>query len=521
MINKKDIFETLNARFQDGFLKLSNLPHPSTLKDLDKATLRIQRAIESGEKIVVVGDYDVDGIVASTLMRQFFAHINYPLQLIVPNRFRDGYGISKGIIERLDGVDLIITVDNGISALEAGELCAQKGIDLIITDHHSVPPTLPNAYAIVNPKQSDCDFKYPEICGAQVAWFLIASLKRALKIELDMKEYLDYLALAIVADVMPLTNINRALLKVGLQAIKKSTKSAFVLIRSELGKESLTSEDIGFFIAPLLNSSGRLEDAMLGVEFLCASNLNQAMHAFAKLKELNAFRKELELQITQEALAQVEEDDKIAVVYHNAWHEGVIGIVASRIVDKFNIPAVVLSAHADIYKGSARSYANINLYELFVQTQAHLLGFGGHKMAAGLAIKKEKIAPFKAALHKELEKLDNEDFAQESSVLGEIDFRLIDFELYEILERFEPYGEGNPKPLFFSTNVHVADAREVGENKNHLLLHLRHNGVGLKAFWFNYDKDMLNESINIEYTINKSLFNNEVSLQLYIRKVVV
>ncbi|MGC9350440.1 MAG: single-stranded-DNA-specific exonuclease RecJ, partial [Sulfurovum sp.] len=246
----------LTERFSEGFLTLKDLPHPSTFKDMERATSRIAEAIQNREKITIIGDYDVDGVISTTLLKRFFEEIDYPAEWIIPNRFRDGYGLSSNIIPRILGTDLAITVDNGISAVEAAKLCKEEGIELIITDHHIPGEHLPQAYAIVDQKQEECTFPYHEVCGAQIAWYLIASLKNALDVKIDMIRYMELAAIAIIADVMPLQHINRAMVNSGLKALSNSSLPAIRAFGELTQKSEYSSEDIAFFLAPLLNSAG-------------------------------------------------------------------------------------------------------------------------------------------------------------------------------------------------------------------------------------------------------------------------
>jgi len=260
-----DVDTLLQQRFKEGFLSLKDLPQPNTFKDMDKATARIVKAIKNKENITIVGDYDVDGVTSTTLMRLFFEEIDYPIEWIIPNRFKDGYGLSSNIIPRILGTDLAITVDNGISAVYAAKLCKEQGIELIITDHHLLAPEVPECFAIIDQKQEDCTFPYSDVCGAQIAWYLIASLKNALGIKINMMSYMELVSIAIIADMMPLQHINRAMVEAGLKALSKSTKPAIRAFKEHAQKETLNAEDIGFFLAPLLNSAGRMEDASLSL----------------------------------------------------------------------------------------------------------------------------------------------------------------------------------------------------------------------------------------------------------------
>ncbi|MEJ2468587.1 MAG: DHHA1 domain-containing protein, partial [Campylobacterales bacterium] len=310
--------------------------------------------------------------------------------MTIPNRFTDGYGVSERVLERIDA-DVVFTVDNGINAFAAAEVCRRRGIDLIITDHHTPSDTLPDVYAVVDPKRSDDHYPFPEICGAQVAWLLMALIKKELRLDIDMGQFLELLALAVIADVMPLVGINRTIVQAGLAQMERSRRPMSVIIKEALGKTKLGAEDIGFQIAPRINAAGRLEDASVALEFLIAEDEQAAFRQFELLTQLNTLRKSIEAEATDEAIALVNPDDRVIVVAHEGWHEGVVGIVAARLVQRFEKPAIVLSVENGIAKGSARSLGNVSIYDLIASQAAFLEKFGGHKMAAGLSLNAEHI----------------------------------------------------------------------------------------------------------------------------------
>ncbi len=497
-------------------MTLRDLPEPQTLKDLDKAAAKIAACVREKRKIALVGDYDVDGVVSTALMREFFEYIDYPVQIIIPNRFTDGYGLSEKIIDRIDA-DLVITVDNGISAQKAAQKCKERGMELIITDHHSVPETLPEAYAIVNPKQECCDFSFSEICGAQVAWYLIAHLKKVMGLKLDMKNLLDLLCIAVIADVMPLTHINRTFVKAGLQMLARSKRPCVLALKNAMGKEEFGSEDVGFYIAPRLNSAGRMEDAKEALEFLCAKQLDTATHYLERLESLNALRKDTEEHITAQAIKQVRSDAGVIVVSGEDWHEGVVGIVASRLSERFKKPAIVLGYNGEYYKGSGRSYGDTDLFSLIKSREDLLKGFGGHRAAAGLSLESSKLEAFTKAMAAQT----YPDPSVESFCLGRLDFEHIDWELLEILQRFEPYGEKNPKPTFISEDIHVAEARRVGQMKEHVILTLQSGYYTFKGIYFKCEREIKKgDRITMEYSLEKNSFQNRINIQLQLKNIV-
>ncbi len=481
--------------------------------------MRIKQAIHNGEKITVVGDYDVDGVVSSTIMKEFFDDIGVFITLIIPNRFRDGYGINEKLLERIDA-DLIITVDNGISAVGAARVCKERGIDLIITDHHTVPDTIPDAYAIVNPKQSDCTFSYPEICGAQVAWYLIAMLKETLEIEYNLGKYLDLLAIAIVADMMELKGMNRAMVRAGFKMINQEKRLIFSVIKRYFKKSAFKSDDISFLLAPIINSAGRIEDATLAFEMLSSKNEHDALMRLEYIVGLNNRRKEIELEIFNKAVASYHDKSNIIVVWGEGWHEGVIGIVAARLTRRFKKPAIVLSVEEGKAKGSARSVGSIHILKLIATQKDIMIGYGGHQGAAGMALAPENLEAFKNNLEQLSEDIPADDFIEKSDVLGEIDADAINFDLLHILEKYEPYGMKNPQPKFLLKNALVSADRLLGVDANHLKMTLLSENKSIEAIYFNYaTKAEQGEHIDLICTVSKNEFRGNVSAQLMVEEI--
>jgi len=522
-ITPQQIDEKLKRRFsKTGFLSLANLPNPSAFKDMERATARIVKAIHRGEKIILIGDYDVDGVTSTSLMKMFFNEIGIELDWIIPNRFKDGYGLSPNLIPRVEGYDLVITVDNGISAVYASKLCKEKGIDLIITDHHIVPSILPEAYAIIDQKQEDCNFPYDEVCGAQIAWYLIASLNRALKAKIDTKAYLALVSIAIIADMMPLQHINRAMVTAGLKLLNRSEFPAIRAFMEKLDKVTLNAEDIGFQIAPVLNSAGRMDDAKWSVEFLLSHNIYDARIRLERLIDFNTNRKATEQKITDEALAMVNPNDDVIVVSGENWHEGVVGIVAARVGRHFDKPTIILTkSEQDELKGSGRSFEVCDLFKITNGCRSLLEKFGGHESAIGLSLKREKLNEFKRKI--------NENYAIENyiktsidpDILGLLSFRNISYSLVNNLKIYEPYGQGNPRPKFITSNVVIEDVIEMGKEKEHRRFTFSQNGIAHIGVLFKTKEVFhIGQIVTITYGINENHFNNRVTLQLMIEKIV-
>jgi single-stranded-DNA-specific exonuclease len=517
-LDKKSIYALLYARFNGEFLTLKEFPSPLVFKDMQKAISRVAQAILSHEKIVIVGDYDVDGVVSTTLMRYFFDSINYNIEWIIPNRFKDGYGLSPLIIQRVDA-DLIITVDNGIAAKEAALLCKEKGIDLIITDHHNVPLEAPEAFATINQKQKDCPFPFKEICGAQIAWYFIVALAKELQIKIDAKYLLGFVALAIVADIMPLTSINRVMLIAGLQQLQRGAYPFVEALKEKGYFKQFNAEAIAFYIAPLLNSAGRLEDASLASDFLLAKTKEEALVFLEELIVLNNQRKAIEANLSKEAMEQVEPNDKIALVWGKDWHEGVVGIVASRLANHYKMPALVLSQKNGICKGSGRSFGDCNLFDLVSKAKEYFEKFGGHKSALGLSFKEENIEKIKEILNQNAHLFIDKEFVDET-ILGILPFSEIDLELLELLEKFEPYGEANPKPKFITKNVEVVAIYEIGQNKEHKKFLLKESNSVVTALEFRAKSEVkVGDKVDITYTLSKNEFNGNVSVNLYLEEI--
>ncbi|CAM3823748.1 single-stranded-DNA-specific exonuclease RecJ [Arcobacter cloacae] len=517
-ITKNRLFEILSARhLNNPYSKLADIPSPDNFKDISIASKRIKQAILNNETITIVGDYDVDGVVSTTIMLDFFKTINVKVNHIIPNRFEHGYGLSTKIVDLINE-GLVITVDNGISAYEASIKLKEKNIDLIITDHHTVGDKIPLAFAIINPKQKDCNFEFKDICGAQVAWYLCAAIKKEMNLDVNMGNFLDLLSVAIIADIMPMTALNYTMVKQGLKKIKSSSREAFKTLNEVMAKESLVSDDIGFFIAPKLNSAGRMDDASIALEFLLSETSHSANETLSLLDELNNYRKTLQEEISKKADFKTDKNDKAVVVWGENWHEGVIGIVASKLSNSHKKPAFIFSIHNGIAKGSARANSNINLYELITKASHLLLGYGGHKNAAGLSLKEENLEEFKNIINTELRN-QNEDLHIEPITLGELDVSSVDLEFISIIEQFEPYGLENHRPIFKISNASLVKYDLIGRDKNHLKLTLNSDGYIFEALKFNDSNKDISSNLDLIVSVSKNEFRGEVSPQFLIQEI--
>lgn len=520
MLNKAKIREILEARFANDKCKnLADLPRPNALKDAFKAAKRIKEAIERDEKIAVVGDYDVDGVISCVIMAEFFDELGVNYEIKIPNRFKDGYGLNESLVNELNA-SLIITVDNGISAFEAALACQKRGINLIITDHHTPQTTLPEAFAIIDPKQTDDSFENAEICGAQVAWYLLAALKESCHLNFDLSEFIELLAVAIMGDMMELKDLNRVLVRKGIERINSSKRPAFRALKAFYQKDKFALDDISFLIAPLINSAGRMDDARLSFEFLYTKDYKKAARLLNQIVELNNARKSEEKRLFEESLKLVSADDSVVLVSGERWHEGVIGILASRLARHFGKPAFVFSENDGIAKGSGRTIGKIDILKLITTQKELFLGFGGHKGASGMSIEVRNLGALKANLNELVSKISPQDFKNDDEILGVLPLSEVDLELLDILEFAQPYGLGNARPLFEFRGVFIQDVRKIGKNENHLKLLLGQENALVDAVFFNFTQELnLGDEIAFLGQVNKNTYRGKVSAQIMVRKI--
>ncbi|HCQ12028.1 single-stranded-DNA-specific exonuclease RecJ, partial [Flavobacterium sp.] len=409
---------------------LSDLHNPYLMKDMDKAVSRIEKAIENGENILVFGDYDVDGTTAVSLVSSYLKSFYLNVATYIPDRYDEGYGISYKGIDYADdnGISLIIALDCGIKSIDHVAYANAKNIDFIICDHHRPGEQLPNAVAVLDPKRSDCFYPYDELCGCGVGFKLIQALaeNRNQTID-DLIVYLDLVATAIAADIVPMTGENRVLAKFGLEVINSNPRPGIKALIQNVKKKVLTITDVVFIIAPRINAAGRIKHGNEAVALLTEFNLEQAEIFASEIEQYNADRKDLDKQITIEALSQIEQNNEkekfTTVVYHESWHKGVIGIVASRLTETYYRPTIVFTKSGDKLAASARSVKDFDVYNALEACAEHLEQFGGHMYAAGMTLKEENYQIFKNAFEAEVQKTIPPDLLiPEISVDAEIDF---------------------------------------------------------------------------------------------------
>lgn len=463
---------------------------PFFMKDMKVAVERMKKAMLQGEKITVYGDYDVDGISASSLLQLYFREIGYPVSFYVPDRKKEGYGLNREALKQIfdGGTTLVITVDCGITAIGEAAFSKELGLDLIITDHHRCSEVLPEALAVLNPHRNDCTYPYPHLCGAGIAFKLVQALSK--KKAVDLKPYLEIAALATVADIVDLTGENRAIVKLGLNSIN-SEKNNFgirALVEvSSLKNVEINAHHIGYMLAPRINSSGRIGDAGFGIKLLTASSMEEAMVYAKQLNQYNKERQEIEEEIVAQALATVECDDRykdedVLVVAGKGWNEGVIGIVSSRLTEKYYKPSFVVSIREDgIGKGSGRSIPAFPIFDAMSEIKDVFLGFGGHSQAAGLSIEKSKMEEFRKRINEVAKNLLTEqDKKREWKAECFIDKSYIDPELVRLVKKMEPFGMKNPKPLFVLQNVTLQNLKKMGRQAEHMSATIQ--GIRLVGF---------------------------------------
>jgi single-stranded-DNA-specific exonuclease len=511
MITLEDIRERLDSRFRDGFHKLSSIPDPKLLKDSVRGAERVALAMERGERITVIGDYDVDGVVSSAITHLFFEEIGYPVEIVIPNRFRDGYGITPQLIDRINA-DLVLTVDNGIHGYKSAEILKERGVDLIVTDHHNLSEKIPDAFAIINPKQPDCNYPLTAICGAEVIWLFLAVLKGRLSVDVDMNQYLDLVAVATISDVMPLRGVNHTVVKQGLKHFVKSDRPFNRVIMSRLfySKSELFSEDVAFQIAPRLNSSGRLADATTSFELITAKSYSRAYELFVEIDSLNSQRKEVESEIFSRVVTSIDDTQNILLYYSETLHEGVIGIVASKVAERFHKPTIIFSLTDGVLKGSGRSVGNIDLFKIIESGSHLLLKWGGHKMAGGLSLELQHFSEFRTVVQREMMRYSKEDFKSiKDDSFGEIPLSLINDNLLGLLSGYEPYGERNEKPLFSVVDGTVKSVMNIGKNREFQKLIVEKDGGELEVLVFKSEFSFeAQETISFNYILQESLYRN-------------
>jgi len=525
-----ETFEEAKAFFRP---KIEDLHNPFLMKDMDKAVERIERALATNERILVYGDYDVYGTTSVALMATYLETKTDQIATYIPDRFEEGYGVSyKGIDYAIDNdFTLIVALDCGVKAVDKVQYAKDKGVDFIICDHHRPGDKLPQAVAVLDPKRADCTYPFKELCGCGVGFKLIHALGHnqgeSLK---DFLPYLDLVATAIGADIVPIVGENRILAYHGVRVMNASPRPGFQALIKNIKKTTLTIADVVFVIAPRINAAGRMKHGNYAVSLLKESNITQAELVAQEIESFNTTRRALDQNITKEALAQIEELNETecssTVVYDSSWNKGVIGIVASRLIETYYRPTLVFTKSGDLLTASARSVRGFDVYEALQNCSKYIEQFGGHKYAAGLSIKEQNFRAFKQAFENEVDKtLALHLRTPELLIDAEIQLSAVTPKFYRILKQFAPFGPQNMAPVFMTSDVvDTGYAKCVGEEDKHIKISVaQHNGEPINGIGFGLGDKLpyvANKStFSIAYAIDENQWNGRISLQLKLKDI--
>lgn len=519
---------------------LAEIPSPWKMKDMERAVQILQKKITQKKKIRIIGDYDIDGVTATCILLKGLKRLNANVDTYIPDRVKDGYGMHEQLIDKAleDGIDTILTCDNGIAAAAEIEYAKKEGLTVIVTDHHDIPFRdtedgriwiIPKADAVVNPKQNDCLYPNKNICGAVVAWKLIWALYERLEIDSDeIWDFLELAAIATVGDVMDLQGENRIIVKEGLKKLSSTSfegLKALICVNNLEGAE-ITAYHVGFVIGPCINASGRLDTAARSLELLLADNMEDAMKLADDLYDLNQSRKAMTEQGKEQAIQSIEENnlgkDRVLVVYLPDCHESLAGIIAGRIREAYNKPVFVLTKGADGVKGSGRSIEAYSMYEELVKCSDLLTQFGGHPMAAGLSMEEKNVELFRRRLNDNCT-LTEQDLIPKIMIDVPMPISYLSKKLTEQLKVLEPFGKGNSKPLFAQKNLRAVGIRVFGRNRNVAkMLLIDENGIKMDAVYFGEAQEFVDfvqahDTISVTYYPEINVFQGRENLQVVIK----
>lgn len=519
---------------------LAEIPSPWKMKDMERAVQILQKKITQKKKIRIIGDYDIDGVTATCILLKGLKRLNANVDTYIPDRVKDGYGMHEQLIDKAleDGIDTILTCDNGIAAAAEIEYAKKEGLTVIVTDHHDIPFRdtedgriwiIPKADAVVNPKQNDCLYPNKNICGAVVAWKLIWALYERLGIDSDeIWDFLELAAIATVGDVMDLQGENRIIVKEGLKKLSSTSfegLKALICVNNLEGAE-ITAYHVGFVIGPCINASGRLDTAARSLELLLADNMEDAMKLADDLYDLNQSRKAMTEQGKEQAIQSIEENnlgkDRVLVVYLPDCHESLAGIIAGRIREAYNKPVFVLTKGADGVKGSGRSIEAYSMYEELVKCSDLLTQFGGHPMAAGLSMEEKNVELFRRCLNDNCT-LTEQDLIPKIMIDVPMPISYLSKKLTEQLKVLEPFGKGNSKPLFAQKNLRAVGIRVLGRNRNVAkMLLIDGNGIKMDAVYFGEAQEFVDfvqahDTISVTYYPEINVFQGRENLQVVIK----
>ena len=489
---------------------LDELHDPFLMKDMDKTVDRLTRAIESNEKIMILGDYDVDGTTSVSMLYDYFKKKALDPIFYIPDRYKEGYGVSDQSIDFAE--------ENNVSA-------NTKGIDVIICDHHIPDTNIPKAYSIINPNQNKCDYPFKGLCGCGIGFKLISAIEKKTGGNEDVNQYLDLVAIATIADQMPMINENRTIVYHGLKVLNKNPRPGFHFFIRSINRDIVES-DISFNIGPRINASGRMKSGMISVQLMTENETNKAYKIAQEIESINLLRRAKEKEVTDEAIKKTDPLKFTNVVYGNDWNKGVLGIVASRLVDRFYKPTIVLALEDGTYTGSARSVPNFDLYNAIDSGKEYLDQYGGHKYAAGLSIKQENLQSFIDHFESYVKNsMQNQMFTKTISYDIEINLSDINESNFKLLSRMSPFGLSNYKPIFRTNNCFgTGNLRLMGKEKTHIKFEIKDSqDFKIQAIGFNmseyYEQINNKESFDILYTISRNTFNNSTSIELNLKSI--
>lgn len=519
---------------------LAEIPSPWKMKDMERAVQILQKKITQKKKIRIIGDYDIDGVTATCILLKGLKRLNANVDTYIPDRVKDGYGMHEQLIDKAleDGIDTILTCDNGIAAAAEIEYAKKEGLTVIVMDHHDIPFRdtedgriwiIPKADAVVNPKQNDCLYPNKNICGAVVAWKLIWALYERLGIDSDeIWDFLELAAIATVGDVMDLQGENRIIVKEGLKKLSSTSFEGLkaLICVNNLESAEITAYHVGFVIGPCINASGRLDTAARSLELLLADNMEDAMKLADDLYDLNQSRKAMTEQGKEQAIQSIEENnlgkDRVLVVYLPDCHESLAGIIAGRIREAYNKPVFVLTKGADGVKGSGRSIEAYSMYEELVKCSDLLTQFGGHPMAAGLSMEEKNVELFRRRLNDNCT-LTEQDLIPKIMIDVPMPISYLSKKLTEQLKVLEPFGKGNSKPLFAQKNLRAVGIRVFGRNRNVAkMLLIDENGIKMDAVYFGEAQEFVDfvqahDTISVTYYPEINVFQGRENLQVVIK----
>ena len=508
-----------------------HLHDPFLMKDMDVAVDRLQQAIDKNEIIMVFGDYDVDGTSAVALLAHYLQRKKLEVISYIPDRYAEGYGLSQQGIDKAvsERVKLLFTLDCGIKSVDLIAYANQKGIDVIVCDHHNPGEQLPDAHAVLDPKRSDCNYPFDELCGCGVVFKLIQAHASTLGIEVqELQPYLDLVATASAADIVSIIDENRTLTYFGMQVYKQSPRPGLMALLGDRKQSAISLTDLVFRVAPRINAAGRMKHGTYAVDLLLSESIGEATNRAEEIEGFNENRKALDREITQQALIQIEESEQTnnasTVVYDPNWHKGVIGIVASRLIETHYKPTVVFSRSGDVLTASARSVRDFDLYAALSECQDYMIQFGGHKYAAGLTIRPEQYVGFCKRFEKVVSKLIQPEQKERTLLIDmEIPITEITPKFFRIVNQMAPFGPGNMRPVLLSKRVKDrGNAKLVGSDKTHLKCSFVAGNQSINAIGFglgNALEVIQSSESDIAYVVDENEWNGETSLQLILKAI--